>query len=88
MIPYPGPLFYPPVGMIAVTASGARIEVWDNESDSGDCFTGLMLQERRTYAQTVVCDLSCCWGRENIHHIEEPTETDLAISFWPGRVAA
>lgn len=88
MMSYAGPLFYPPVGKIAVTISGGRIEVWDNESESGDCFTGLLLQDGRTYAQAVVCDLSCCWGREHIDHIEEPTEDDLAISFWPGRTRA
>lgn len=85
---YPGPLFYPPVGMIAVTSSGSRIEVWDDESESGDCFTGLLLIDGRTHAQTVVLDLSCCWGREHIERIEEPTDADLALSFWPGRAAA
>lgn len=88
MSAYPGPLFYPAVGKIAVMGSGARIEVWDNESDSGDCFTGLLLVGSRSHAQTVVLDLSCCWGREFIAHIEEPTKADMALSMWAGRAAA
>ncbi len=83
-----GPLFYPPVGKIAVTASGCRIEVWDDESESADCFTGLLLTDARNAGRAAVFDLSVCWGREFIDHIEEPTPEDVSRSFWPGRRAA
>lgn len=78
-IQWAGPLFYPPVGMIAVMNSGARIEVWGDESDSADCFTGLLLDVRASYGKRVVFDLSCMWGRQHIDHIEEPTEADRQI---------
>lgn len=78
-----GPLFYPPVGKIAVLNSGARIEVWDDESESAECFTGLLLAKDRTRTQVVIFDLSCCWVREFIDHIEEPTEADLALGMLP-----
>ncbi|MGV2099031.1 hypothetical protein [Rhizobium sp. 21-4511-3d] len=77
-IDWPGPLFYPPQGKIAVMHSGARIEVWPNESDA-DCFTGLLLDAGASYGKRVVFDLSCMWGREHIDHIEEPTQTDIAV---------
>lgn len=76
---WPGPLFYPPVGKIAVLNSGARIEVWDDESESADCFTGLLLDAGASYGKRVVFDLSCMWGREHIDHVEEPTESDLQV---------
>lgn len=79
MIDWAGPLFYPPVGKVAVMASGARIEVWENESEAG-CFTGLMLRSGRTQSQRVVLDLSCLWVSAAIDHIEEPTPDDLALS--------
>lgn len=79
VISYPGPLFYPPIGKIAVMSSGARIEVWSNESESADCFTGLLLDADAGYGKRVVFDLSCMWGREHIDHIEEPTEADRQI---------
>ena len=63
-------LFYPPVGMVAVMRCGTRIEVWDNESDA-DCFTGLLLPGAGS-----VTDLSCLWARDQIDHIETPTEAD------------
>lgn len=87
MIPYPGPLFYPHVGKVAVMDGGARIEVWANESESPDCFTGLMLREGRSYAQRVVLDLSCMWLRACIHHIEEPTADDIALGDFMGSPA-
>ena len=87
MTPYPGPLFYPPVGKVAVMEGGARIEVWANESESPDCFTGLMLREGRSYARRVVLDLSCMWLRSSIRHIEEPTAADIALGEFLGRAA-
>ena len=78
-----GPLFYPPVGKIAVTKLGSRIEVWPDESESDDCFTGLMLLDGTTSAQIVVHDLSCMWGRQHIDHIEEPSEEDLRLGILP-----
>ncbi|NTJ67547.1 hypothetical protein G6M50_06185 [Agrobacterium rhizogenes] len=78
-INWPGPLFYPPIGKIAVMNSGARIEIWGNESDSADCFTGLLLDAGASYGKRVVFDLSCMWGREYIDHIEEPTEADKSV---------
>lgn len=79
---------YPPVGKIAVMESGCRIEIWANESESGDCFSGLLLQEGRTYHQRVVFDLSCMWDRSKIGHIEEPTPDDLRLGWWPREDAA
>lgn len=76
---WPGPLFYPPIGKIAVMNSGARIEIWGNESDSADCFTGMMLDAGSSYGKRIVFDLSCMWGREHIDHIEEPTEADKSV---------
>ena len=64
---WPGPLFYPQHGMIAVMRSGTRIEVWHNESDRGDCFTGMNLLDG---------DASTLWGREYILRIESPTTDD------------
>lgn len=87
-VQWAGPLFYPPVGMIAVMDSGSRIEVWHDESESADCFTGLLLKDGRTDGQRVVFDLSCMWSREFIHHIEEPTEADLQLSGLPREEAA
>ncbi|GAA2817086.1 hypothetical protein EDC40_103673 [Aminobacter aminovorans] len=78
-VQWAGPLFYPPVGMIAVMDSGSRIEVWPDESESKDCFTGVMLLEGRTDDQRAVFDTSCMWGRCFIDHIEEPTEADLRL---------
>lgn len=83
-----GPLFYPPIGMIAVMNSGCRIEVWHDESESADCFTGLLLKDGRSHAQRVVFDLSCMWGREFIDHIEEPTEADIRLGGLPRVEAA
>lgn len=79
MIAWPGPLFYPPVGMIAVTHGGSRIEVWPDESETADCFTGLLLLDGRSDAQRVVFDLSCMWDRLAIDHIEEPNKQDLPL---------
>lgn len=76
---WPGPLFYPPVGQIAVMQSGARIEVWDNESDSAGCFTGLLLKDG---------DLSCMWDRTKVDHIEEPSDDDLHLGMLPREVGA
>lgn len=87
-IEWPGPLFYPPVGMIAVTKCGSRIEVWDNESSSVDCFTGLMLLDGRNRAQVIVHDLSCMWDRYQIDHIEPPTDEDLRLGLLPREAAA
>lgn len=81
-----GPLFYPPVGMIAVMKTGRRIEIWDDESDA-DCFTGLLLLEGRTETQRVVFDLSCQWDRTQIDHIEEPTDDDLRLGGLPREAA-
>lgn len=81
-VQWAGPLFYPPVGKIAVLDSGSRIEIWDDESESAACFTGLLLMDG-TYAQRVVFDLSCMWGRQFIDHIEEPTEDDLRLGGLP-----
>jgi hypothetical protein len=83
MISYAGPLFYPPVGMIAVTQGGSRIEVLPDESDSADCFTGLLLQDGRTERQRIVFDLSVMWDRTKIDHIEEPSENDRRLMFSP-----
>lgn len=82
-VQWAGPLFYPPVGMIAVTDSGSRIEVWHNESESADCFTGLLLKDGRTEGQRVVFGLSCIWLRRFIDHIEEPTDEDLRLGWLP-----
>lgn len=62
MSDWPGPLFYPPVGSIAIMQSGARIEVWPDESGPGR-FTGVLLPDR--------VDCSCMWDRSRIAHIEE-----------------
>lgn len=83
MTPYAGPLFYPPVGKIAVMGTGSRIEVWPDESESADCFTGMMLIANRSRAQIVVHDLSCMWDRAQIDHIEEPTGDDLRLGMLP-----
>lgn len=85
-VDWAGPLFYPPVGMIAVMDSGCRIEVWGDESESADCFTGLLLEDGSD-AKRVVFDLSCMWGRLYIDHIEQPTEDDLQLG-WLSRVEA
>lgn len=87
-VEWDGPLFYPPVGMIAVTQSGERIEIWHNESDNADCFTGLLLKDGRTLTQRVVFDLSSLWMRTAIDHVEEPTEADLRLGGLPREVAA
>lgn len=79
IVDWAGPLFYPPVGKIAVTHGGSRIEVWPDESDA-DCFTGLLLVDGRSAAQRVVFDLSCMWDRLAIDHIEEPNALDLELS--------
>lgn len=86
-MPYAGPLFYPPVGQIAVTDGGCRIEVWPDESESCDCFTGLLLEDGRTETQRVVFDLSCMWDRFKISHIEEPTAADLRLGWLPREAA-
>lgn len=78
-IEWAGPLFYPPVGKIAVMGSGVRIEIWPNESDA-DCFTGLLLDHQASYGKRVVMDLSCMWDRTKIERIEEPTTEDLKIT--------
>ncbi|MGN6537383.1 MAG: hypothetical protein ACTHKQ_16855 [Mesorhizobium sp.] len=87
-VQWAGPLFYPPVGMIAVMDSGSRIEVWHDESESADCFTGLLLKDGRSHGQRVVFDLSCMWGRQFIHHIEEPTDEDIRLGWLPRSDAA
>lgn len=66
-IHWPGPLFYPPPGMIAVMRSGTRIEIWDDESDHPGCFTGMNLRDG---------DASTLWGREYIARIEDPADED------------
>lgn len=83
LVQWAGPLFYPPVGMIAVMDSGSRIEVWHDESESAYCFTGLLLMDGRSHTQRVVFDLSCLWSREFIDHIEAPTEADLRLGGLP-----
>lgn len=83
MIPYAGPLFYPPVGMVAVMGTDSRIEVWPNESESADCFTGLLLKDGRTETQRAVFDLSCMWDRMQIDHVEEPSADDLRLGWLP-----
>jgi hypothetical protein len=83
MNPYAGPLFYPPVGKTAVMGTGSRIEIWPNESESADCFTGLLLKDGRTEAQRVVFDLSVMWDRTQIERIEEPTPDDLRLGWLP-----
>lgn len=87
-VQWAGPLFYPPVGMIAVMDSGSRIEIWHDESESAECFTGLLLKDGRTHGQRVVFDLSCMWAREFIHHVEEPTESDIRLGGLPREEAA
>lgn len=87
-ISWAGPLFYPPIGKIAVMTSGRRIEIWHDESESADCFTGFLLLEGRTHQQRAVFDLSCMWDRMQIDHIEEPTEDDLRLGMLPREVAA
>lgn len=82
-VDWPGPLFYPPVGKVAVLDSGSRIEVWHDESESADCFTGLLLKDGRTDSQRVVFDLSCMWDRQSVNHIEEPTAEDLRLGWHP-----
>ncbi|MFE3839462.1 hypothetical protein, partial [Pseudogemmobacter sonorensis] len=67
-INWAGPLFYPPAGMIAVMRSGTRIEIWDDESDHLDCFTGMNLADG---------DASTLWGREFIDRVEPPAEDDV-----------
>ncbi|WP_425359556.1 hypothetical protein, partial [Borborobacter arsenicus] len=81
-VQWAGPLFYPPVGKIAVLDSGSEI-VWHDESESADCFTGLLPKDGRSPNQRVVFDLSCMWGRQFIHHIEEPTGDDLRLGWLP-----
>lgn len=73
---------YPPIGKIAVTKSGNRIEVWPCEHDDPDCFTGMMLLPDRSAAQIAVHDVSCLWGRAEIDHFEEPNEKDRALSMF------
>ena len=75
---WPGPLFYPPINMIAVMTTGARIHVWPNESETDGDFTGLMLRDG-TPARRVVFDLSCMWSRTMISHIERPTDADRSL---------
>lgn len=78
-----GPLFYPPVGKIAVMKSGCRIHIWDDESDYADCFSGLLLRDGGIWAETIVSDLSSLWDRTKIDHIEEPTEEESRFGmFW------
>jgi hypothetical protein len=60
--PYPGPLFYPTIGAVAVMKSGARIQVWGDEGSRPDCFTGIEL---------ATGDASVMWGREFIAYMEE-----------------
>ena len=81
---WPGPLFYPPVGKVAVMTGGTRIEVWANESDP-DCFTGLLLSEGN-FQKRAAMDLSCFWDRFQIDHVEEPTSEDMQLMQFPGRV--
>lgn len=82
-----GPLFYPPVGKVAVMDSGARIEVWGDESESADCFTGLLLRDGQPHNRRVVFDLSVMWDRTRIDHIEDPTDDDLRLGWLPREVA-
>ena len=58
---WPGPLFYPPVGGIAVMISGSRIEVWANEGADGSCFTGIDI---------TTGDASVMWLKSKIKGIE------------------
>jgi hypothetical protein len=79
MIDWAGPLFYPPVAKIAVMRSGARIEIWPNESEAG-CFTGLLLDQASSHSKRIAFDLSCLWDCTCIDHIEEPTPDDLQLT--------
>lgn len=81
-VSWEGPLFYPPVGKIAVTNSGDRIEVWPDESDRPGCFTGLLLKEGRTIEEKRVFDLCTMWDRGAIDHIEEPSALDGPLLEW------
>jgi|GEM_PF-4501438 len=72
-----GPLFYPPVGSVAVMGSGTRIKVWPSENDDPDSFTGINLSDG---------DASCMWDRIQIAAIEAPSAadhhpTEAAIEF-------
>lgn len=87
-VQWAGPLFYPPVGMIAVMDSGSRIEVWHDESESAGCFTGLLLKDGRSHSQRVVFDLSCMWSRQFIDHIEPPNEDDVRLGWLSREEAA
>lgn len=86
IVDWDGPLFYPPVGKIAVTHGGSRIEVWPDESQP-DCFTGLMLVNDRSAAQRAVFDLSSMWDRLAIDHIEKPSPSDIELSGLTGGAA-
>lgn len=57
---WPGPLFCPPVGMIAVMQSGNRIEIWDDECDEPGLFTGMNLRDG---------DASALWCRQFIAQV-------------------
>lgn len=59
---WPGPLFYPTVGSVAVMKCGTRIEVWGDEGDDPTCFTGMNLGDG---------DASSCWMIDQIDHVEE-----------------
>lgn len=74
-----GPLFYPPVGKIAVMGGGDRVEVWPDESCHQGCFTGLLLKGGRSIEERRVHDLSCMWDRKAVSHIEEPSEADKLL---------
>jgi len=60
---WPGPLFYPPVGKVAVMEGGSKIEVWPNESREG-CFTGSILPPEAP-------DISCMWDLARIVRVDD-----------------
>ena len=75
-VAWDGPLFYPPVGKIAVMSGGDRIEVWPDEGEHQGCFTGLLLKPGRSIERQRAHDMSCMWDRKAVDHIEEPSEAD------------
>lgn len=72
---------YPQVGMIAVTAGGARIAVWPDEGDHPECFTGQLLESGASLAKARGVNLSVFWRRDRIVRIEVPTPDDCELSL-------
>lgn len=56
-----GPLFYPPIGKVAVMVTGTRIKVWADEGRDAACFTGINLADG---------DASTMWDRARIVRVE------------------